>query len=267
MIASAIFHRFFLFLPLLLLPLNTASAESGGAMTQKDVEEIVRGYLNEHPEVIIEAIKKMQARQEAAEAERVAQTIIKRHKELVIDPSTPIGGNPRGNVTVVEFFDYQCGHCRRVQPIVQDFVKQDGNVKVAFKELPLMGPLSIEAAKTGLAVHKLDPAKYSQFHAHLMSSGSNLSQETIEKAVGKTGLDPADVATAKEDPAIIAALRKNMNLAHSLGINGTPSFVIGRELIPGALDSKTLEQLVTEARMTTKDFHADVVRATKSEAN
>ncbi len=137
---------------------------------QRAVEEVVRDYLRRNPEVLLEAIEAMRAKRDAEQQATVRKNLVSLRGDLENDPTSPVGGNPRGDVTIVEFFDYQCPYCKRVFPAVQTLLKTDGNIRYVFKEFPILGPQSVVAARAALAAWKLDRDRYVPFHAALMQS-------------------------------------------------------------------------------------------------
>ena len=138
---------------------STVPVKSLPAAEKKAIERIVREYILKNPEVIIEAIQSLRERDQQQAQERVRKTLVSRRDELLNDPLTPVGGNPKGDVTIVEFFDYRCGYCKRVFPAIQKLLNTDGNIRYVFKEFPILGPDSLTAAKAALAVWKIDKKK------------------------------------------------------------------------------------------------------------
>jgi protein-disulfide isomerase len=157
-----------------------------------------------------------------------------------------VGGNPSGDITLVEFFDYNCPYCRRVAPTVTDLIEDDPNLRLVYKEFPILGPGSQFAARAALASRA--QGKYSEFHETLMNAGRQVNEDSVIEIAREVGLDVDRLAQDMEDPAIEAAIARNLALANTLGITGTPSFVIGDEIVPGAVDRATLEGLITQAR-------------------
>ncbi len=215
---------------------------------RRAVGEIVREYLRKHPEVLLEAIQALREKQEAETRDKAKVALSTRRGELENDPATPVGGNPQGNVTIVEFFDYRCGYCKRVFPAIQELLKADGNIRYVFKEFPILGPESRVASRAALAVWNQDRDKYMAFHTALMSARGSLSEKRVLSIAADTGLDVAKLKAGMADPAIDQALAKTHALARALNINGTPAFVIGDNLIPGAIDIATLKHLVSQVR-------------------
>jgi protein-disulfide isomerase len=210
-----------------------------------EVEKIVRDYLLREPEVVYEALQELQRRQTAAAAARQREAIAANQSELLDAAHDPVGGNPDGDVTLVEFFDYRCAYCRRVVPSMQALLDEDRDLRVVFKELPVLGPDSVRAARAALASRKQDG--YVPFHFVLMAA-DDLSMEGIRAAAAEVGLDPDRLESDMSAPDVLAAIEANYALANELGIEGTPAFVIGDQLIPGAVEKARLEQLIREAR-------------------
>ena len=230
-----------------LVPSSARAADA--ALPKAEIEQIVREYLLREPEVIYQAIQELQKRQQAAEAERQQTAIVERADEIFRHADDPIVGNAAGDVTLVEFFDYHCGYCRSMVGNLRNLVDGDKQLRFVMKELPVLGPDSVTAAKAALAASKLNPARYYDFHLALMQS-KDIGLETVLKVAAAKGYDPKALKAEMDAPWIQERLDANHALAESLGINGTPSFVIGKTLIPGAVDIGRLAQLVTDERQT-----------------
>lgn len=211
------------------------------------VEKIVRDYLMREPEIIYQALEELQTRQAAEQAGRQKEVVVSRRDDLLNDPATPIVGNPDGNVTLVEFFDYRCGYCRRVLSSMQALMREDQQLRVAFKELPVLGEDSVRAARAALASQKQNVNLYLDFHLALMSA-KDLSADGISKIAEQVGLDPSQLTQDMESDDVSRAIEANYELASALGIEGTPAFVIGDALVPGAVDKARLAELIEEAR-------------------
>ena len=230
------------------LPLAGAGADDGhahGDLSREQIEAIVRDYLMREPEVVFQALEELQRRQAAAQSERQQAAIKSQEDQLLRDPEAPVAGNPDGAVTLVEFFDYRCHYCRRVVGSVQALIEEDTDLRLVFKELPVLGEDSIRAARAALASRKQD--RYLPFHFALMDS-DDLSMAGIKQTAASIGLDAVQLQADMEAPEIDAAIQANYELARALGIEGTPAFVIGDQLIPGAVDRSRLEELIAEAR-------------------
>jgi len=235
----------------LLVAFGAAPAVAQSKMSPADktaIEGIVKDYLLNNPEVIIQAIQSLRAREEQDKEEQARKNLAQYRNDLLNDPDTPVGANPKGDVTIVEFFDYRCGYCKRVFPDVMKVINTDNNVRYVFKEFPILGPESVTASKAALAAWTVDKGKYEAFHQAMMGSKGGLPENRVMEFAAKAGYDAKALKAAMKDPRIDKMLEKNFALAKALDINGTPGFVIGNEVIRGAVDLKTLRLLVSRAR-------------------
>ena len=212
-----------------------------------EIEKIVREYLLREPEVIYPAIQELQKRQQEAEAARQQVTIAEKADEIFRLSGDPVVGPEDGKVTLVEFFDYHCGYCRSMVGNLRGLVEKDSQLRFVFKELPVLGPDSVVAAKAALAAARLDDSKYYDFHLALMQS-KELTREAILATAVANGYDQDRLAAEMEQDWVKTRLDENHALAEKLGISGTPSFVVGKTLIPGAVDLGKLAQLVQDER-------------------
>ncbi len=242
-------RRLALLLGLLLATLAAAPAEAGepafDAHEEQAIRDIVADYLRRNPEIIVEAIQILRQRQLRAEDDQRRRTIARLRERLERDPNSPVGGNPEGDVTIVEFFDYRCPYCKRVAPTVRELLERDGNIRLVYKEWPILGPDSEFAARAALAAR--EQGKYLEFHDRIMAQ-RRVDEESVLAAARELGLDIERLRADMRAPETEAHLAETMELAEQLGITGTPAFVIGEELIPGMADLATLEQLVARAR-------------------
>ena len=219
--------------------------------SDEKIEAVVRNYLLNNPEIMIEVQTALETKRD--ERSRVARTefISKSGDGLFNDPEDAVLGNPAGNVTVVEFFDYNCGYCRRAVGDMQALLKADTNVRFVLKELPILGPDSVKAHVVAHAFKKLAPEKYGDFHVALMEAGQATEESAVALAV-KMGAEEAALRTGMGDPEIGASFERNNSLAEGLNITGTPSYVIQDEVIPGALGLEVLAQKVANVRQCQK---------------
>lgn len=208
--------------------------------------EQVRAYLLSHPEVIMEAVQLLQERQKLAEAESQKQAITAHAGEIFHDPAAPVGGNATGDVTLVEFFDYNCKYCRAVAPTIAELQGADPKLRLAYKEFPILGAGSLAAAKVALAAQR--QGKYHELHRALMSATSSVDGDTALQAAKALGLDVDRLKRDMDDPAIAETIARNQALAAELGINGTPGFVVADQVVPGVADRAAFEGLIREAR-------------------
>ena len=228
---------------------DQSSATQAMAPEQKAAfEALIREYILEHPEVVVESIQRWQERQRA-ESDETAKAAVAQHRDLLEnDPNAPVAGNVKGDVTIVEFFDYRCGYCKRVFPAIQELIKTDGNIRYVFKEFPILGPDSKTAARAAQAVWFIAPDRYLAFHSALMGARGALNEKRILDIAAEVGLDRDKVKTGMDDPRVAETLAGNLGLGRTLGVNGTPAFVIGGQLVPGAIDLDAMKELVAEAR-------------------
>jgi len=213
---------------------------------EQAIRDIVRDYLIAHPEVLIEALTKYQEQQRLAADERRRESLAALRGDLAEDPDSPVLGNPKGDVVLVEFFDYRCPYCRTVAGPLREAVASDGKVRLVMKEFPILGPDSVVAARAALAAAR--QGRYEEFHFALMAIKGRINEATVMTVARQVGLDIDRMKIDMESAEISAMLDRNMRLAQALDIGGTPAFVIGDELIPGAVELEQLEQKIAEAR-------------------
>ena len=229
--------------------LLAAPAMAQGAPPPLDkaaVEKIVKEYLMANPEILVEMMSELKKRQERLAQDSARKAIVERRSEIYDDPASPVGGNAKGTVTVVEFFDYHCTYCKQVQGPMQSLIKEDGNIRIVYKELPILREESRLAAQAALAAN--NQGKYEQFHNALMGARGVLTKERILQLAKETGLDVAKLGKDMADPKISAAIDRNLELARVLDVSGTPAFVIGDQIVPGAIGLEEFRKIVAEAR-------------------
>lgn len=228
------------------IPGHAQEKRSFTPQQQQEIERIVRDYLKTHPEVIIEAAKALEAKEQEAQQQRAKAAIDASREKLINDPDSPVMGNPKGDVTVVEFFDYQCPYCKKMTAPLNEAMAKDGKLRVVFKEWPVLGPESVIAAKASLASQK--QGKYKEFHNALMDSKGRLSESSVMSIAEKTGLDIKKLKKDMDAPDVQEELKQNQALAAALQLEGTPAFVIGSQLAPGAINPDTLQAMIDAAR-------------------
>lgn len=215
---------------------------------RKEFEGVIRDYLLKNPEVIQEAIVELQKRQQAAEAGQRKQALTEL-KPLIFDsPRGVVVGNPNGDVTLVEFFDYNCGYCKRALGDLVDLVGSDKKLKVVLKEFPVLGPGSVEAARVAVAVRLTAPDKYFAFHQKLLSDRGQANKAKALDAAAEVGVNRAALEKALENPEIDASLQESLKIADALGIDGTPSYVLGDEVVVGAVGHDQLREAIAAVR-------------------
>lgn len=233
----------------LCLAVPLAPACAGDAFTPAQREEVVRilrEALRNDPSILRDAVTALQADEAQRQSEAARNAIRTRRDELVAQPGDPVAGNPRGDVTVVEFFDTRCPYCRRLLPTMAELLRDDPYVRVVYKDLPILGAASVMESRALLAAQR--QGGYLKLQAALMHGPTQATQETIRAAAEQAGLDPNLLLTDMADPAIQQRLDANIRLAQALNIQGTPALVVGQRLVPGAIELADLRQMVAEAR-------------------
>ena len=212
---------------------------------RETIETVLREYLLKNPAIIREASQALQQQEEREKQERAKAGLKTFNAEIYSDQDSPSVGNPKADVTVVVFFDYNCGYCKGTVPELEDLVKQDPALRLIYKEYPILGAQSLIAARAALAAHR--QGKYAEFHRALMVA-KEINLASIRATSVRLGLDYLKLRQDMDDPQVTEALKRNLNLANSLEINGTPGYIVGNRLIPGAIDPAALAQLVRDER-------------------
>ncbi|MEN3950691.1 DsbA family protein [Iodidimonas sp. SYSU 1G8] len=218
------------------------------ALSERDktqVEQIVRDYLRNNPQVLEEMITALNA-QRVQQAAADAEKAIAENKDIIFADNGLVAGNPQGDVTLVEFFDYRCGYCRLAQPNIVKLLEEDPNIRIVFKEYPVLGPESITASRAAVASAK--QGKYVEFHMALMGLEEPLNDDVVYRVAGEVGLDVARLKEDMKSEDIDAMLAENQKLAETLGIGGTPNFIIGSHLLQGLVTYETLTETVEKER-------------------
>lgn len=223
-----------------------AQAQAGD-FSREEIEQIVHDYLLENPEVIEEALIELQRRARAREQQALFENVAAYQDELAAEPRDPVIGPADAEVTIVEFFDYKCGYCRVSNEWVRETLEDHaGEVRFVFKEFPVLGPESTEAALAALAVWETQPDAYVDFHNALMASSGPLPPDRINTIARESGVDVEAMRAAMNDEALREHIADTRALAREIGISGTPFFVVGDEVIAGA-DVSGLERALNDA--------------------
>ncbi len=210
---------------------------------------IIREYLIKNPEVLQEAVTELQRRQQVAEQAGRAEVLTSQRARLENSPRDFVIGNPQGDVTMVEFLDYNCGYCKRAVADVKALIKADPKLRVVIKDFPVLGPGSVEASRVALAAKsQLTGDKLYEFHTRLMERRGQANGESAKAVAKEMGLDMARLDKDLQSDEINTTLQENMGLGEKLGINGTPGFVIGNEVIAGAVGAEPLKQVIANTR-------------------
>jgi protein-disulfide isomerase len=209
----------------------------------------IRSYLLANPDLLMEMLQLLEQKKQAAEAVSDAQLVADNRAAIFEDGFSWVGGNPEGSVTVVEFLDYQCGYCRKAQPDVAELLASDGDIRLIVKEMPILGPGSELAAKAAVATLISErPEAYATLHDRLMQTKGKIDDALLDKALVESGLDPAAIRVAMEDPEVERRLAETRALAQKLAIAGTPTFVVEDRMVRGYVPLEAMKGLVGEAR-------------------
>ena len=233
--------------------LAAAAAPPGPALAQgfsetqrAEIVGILRDALRSDPSILREALEGLEAA-DRREREGASRAAIAAHAEALFrDPADPAIGNPRGAVTVVEFFDPRCGYCKRMRPVVEELLRRQRDVRWVMKDLPILGPTSVLASRALLASQR--QGKYAELHDALLKLREEPAEPVLRREAERAGLDWARLKRDMEDPSVQRRIEANTQLAQTLQIQGTPAMVVGETLVPGAVDLASLERLVAEAR-------------------
>ena len=213
-------------------------------LTQQEIEKIVHDYLLREPEVLAEALRRLQQRQSASAAMRSKQAIYDHRQALFADQTSPVEGNAQGKVTIVEFFDYRCVHCRHVAPTIDQLMSSNASVRVVYKNFPVLGEPSVLAARAAVAAQR--QGGWPKLHRAMLAYDGEFTVESLLTLGTSVGLDSDKLKTDMMSPETDRALQANLTLAAALGLDATPSFVIGDRVIRGALSADAFQALVDE---------------------
>ncbi|MGV8952021.1 MAG: DsbA family protein [Cypionkella sp.] len=236
------------------LCLTAAPVLAGGLGEMSDAERDafraeVRSYLVEHPEVLVEAMNELQSRQEKAAAVADDKLLVTYKGDIFGDSHSWVGGNPKGDITVVEFMDYRCGYCRKAYQEVEDLVKSDGNIRLIFKEYPILGEDSVTSSRFAIAVLQLHgDAAYKQAHDALISLRGQPDPATLGRLASDLGFEPKPILDKMNAPEVTAVIAKNQDLGVKMQINGTPTFVVQGSMLRGYVPLDAMQQIVAEER-------------------
>src|ERR1700759_1829863 len=227
-----------------------ASAQNFSDGQRGEIETIIKNYLVSHPEVLEEAMAELNKRQAAAETEKHEASVASNADAIFNSPRGVVLGNKDGDVTFVEFFDYNCGYCKRAMADMLELMKADPKLKVVLKEFPVLGPGSVEAAQVAVAVRMQDPTgkKDLDFHQKLLGGKGQADKARALAAAKEVGVDMGRLDKDLASPEVRATLEENFKLAEDMGMNGTPSYVIGKQVVIGAVGVDNLKEKIGVAR-------------------
>jgi protein-disulfide isomerase len=234
----------------LLMLAPPVAAEEFSAPQKSEIERIVRDYLVSHPEVLQEAIAELEKRQAQADLEKTKAAVASNAETLFNSSRQVVLGNPNGDVTMVEFFDYNCGYCKRAMADMMDLLKNDSKLRIILKEFPVLGPGSVEAAKVAVAVRMQDKTgkKYLDFHQKLLGGRGQADKARALAAAKEAGFDVKRLEADMEGDEAKASLEESLKLGETLGLNGTPSYIVGSDVVVGAVGLEALRGKVATAR-------------------
>ena len=213
---------------------------------QDAIDRQVRDYILENPEIIMQAVQILRERQEQ-QAQDARRQGVKQHAEALRESGPlPVLGNPDGDVTIVEFFDYRCPYCRQVANLALETAKADGNVRVVYKEYPILGPDSEFASRAAIAASM--QGRYAEFHKALMNDVQTVNQDSVMRLAEMMDLDIAQLKADMRSDRVTQTIQQTRQLGQQLQINGTPAFIVGTEVAPGAISRDQLEQMIARAR-------------------
>jgi protein-disulfide isomerase len=230
--------------------LPAAHAQGFTPAQRAEIESIVKDYLIKNPDVLQEVMQEVEKRQALAESEK-AKGAIAANKEIIFNSSRQVTlGNPKGDVTMVEFFDYNCGYCKRAMTDMMELLKGDSKLRVVLKEFPVLGEGSVQAAQVAAALNIQDKTgkKYLDFHQKLLSGRGQADRTRALAAAKEAGADMARLEKDMAGPEVKAALEESFKLAEALGLNGTPSYVINTDVVIGAVGLDALKEKINTAR-------------------
>ena len=229
----------------ILLPMAVQAADSFTPVQRSEIVRILRDALVKDPSILRDAVEALQASEKGQE-EASAKASLAANRDQLIDSADPVAGNPNGNVTIVEFFDVRCSYCKRLEAPMAELLKQDPNIRLVYKDLPVLGPASVLGARALLAAQK--QGRYEPMRNALMHTDIPITKDSLRAEAEQLKLDWPKMSQDMDAPDIDARIQKNMKLATALGIQGTPAMVIGNTLIPGAIDLQELKRVVADAR-------------------
>lgn len=215
---------------------------------REEIETVVREYLLREPELLMEVLAALEEKRSAQAQTQQREAIAAAGSELTSSPPGTVLGNPDGDVTIVEFFDYNCGFCRRAHADMKTLIESDPELRVVLKESPVLGPPSEAATRVSLAVRELHPGRYAEFHERLLTSEGTADEAQALRVAATMGIDSAEIREAMESAPVVSALQESARLLAALSITGTPSYVVGGELVAGAVGHEALAERIAQAR-------------------
>ncbi len=220
----------------------------GGSVDESKVKAIVLNMMEHEQADVMAALQRGRGKAEEKQRADASKNLEEYKGKLEANPDAPIAGNPNGDVVVVEFYDYNCGFCKRAMPDVAKIIETDKNVKVVFLDHPILAPSSTLAAKAALAVHKISPDKFFAYHQELMKITGDKTEELLLATAKKIGVNADKVKSEMNSGAIEKIIAENNKLAEAVGVQGVPGFVIGGQFFGGAIGYDAMVKAIEEAR-------------------
>jgi protein-disulfide isomerase len=229
---------------------DPTAAQTFSTGQRHEIEGIIKSYLIAHPEVLQDAMDALDKQQKQADADKARVSIKNNNATIFNSPHQVVLGNPQGNVTMVEFFDYNCAFCKRALPDMLTLLKTDSNLKFVLKEFPVLGPGSVDAAHVAVAARMQDPSgkKYIEFHQKLLGGRGPADKEHALAVAKEVGFDMPRLEKDMNSDEVKATIDENMKLADALGVSGTPSYVVGHEVVVGAVGLDELKAKIDAER-------------------
>lgn len=231
---------------ILLATIMAPSVSLADELTEARIKELVYEAILENPGIVMEAVRLLEERQQQDQQAAAMTALQTERNRLERDPNAIVLGNPEGDVTVVEFFDYNCPYCRRVMPQVEALIEADPNIRLVYREWPILGDGSVFAARAALAARQ--QGKYKEFHEGMMNMQGRAEEASVLRIAREVGLDVDQLRRDMQAPEVDEHIQTSMELTTSLGFNGTPSFVIGDALVPGFVETNVLADYVAATR-------------------
>jgi protein-disulfide isomerase len=230
-------------------PLVSAEAIAQFTPEQREaIGAIIREYLLTNPELLEEVVAELERRRNAETAAQQAEALVAQRDTLLNSDKQVILGNPEGDVTLVEFFDYNCGYCRAAHGDLMRLIEEDGNLRVVLKEYPVLGQGSVEAAQVAIALNEVAPDRYLEFHDTMFTEPGQATGNRALAVADEMGIDPLAIRAAMESPNVEETIQEVYSLAEALSITGTPTYVVGNEVVVGAVGYDSLVNKIEQVR-------------------
>ena len=223
----------------------TFTPATSQTLSEKDIKRLALEAILENPRIVMDAINILRERDEANKSLSQKQAYLDNKELLVMDPNAPVLGNPNGDLTIIEFFDYNCGYCKKAMPVMQALMENDRNLRVVYREFPILSAGSVFASRAALASRA--QGKYLDFHEALMSA-QKVDETSVIVIARKIGLDVNKLMIDMDQPAVSEHIQTSRDLADALQFTGTPSFVIGNELVGGYISIEAMEKIIISER-------------------